>query len=110
MNKIRRAIPALQKGQYSTEGCSGSIAFKRRYTDDTVDSFALVTINGGATFSNIQGGKYVEVITGQTADVSEGGSITTDSIDSGNMRVYVNTSLKGCDVSGKIGTDGVYLK
>ena len=110
LNKIRRAIPALQKGQYSTEGCSGSIAFKRRYTDDTVDSFALVTINGGATFSNIPGGKYVEVITGQTADVSEGGSITTDSIDSGNMRVYVNTSLKGCDVSGKIGTDGVYLK
>ena len=110
LNKIRRAIPALQKGQYSTEGCSGSIAFKRRYTDDTVDSFALVTINGGATFSNIPGGKYVEVITGQTADVSEGGSITTDSIDSGNMRVYVNTSLKGCDVSGKIGTDGEYLK
>ena len=109
LNKIRRAIPALQKGQYSTEGCSGSIAFKRRYTDDTVDSFALVTINGGATFSNIPGGKYVEVITGQTADVSEGGSITTDSIDSGNMRVYV-LKTSSCDVDGKIGDDGTYLK
>lgn len=109
LNKIRRAIPALQKGQYSTEGCSGSIAFKRRYTDDTVDSFALVTINGGATFSNIPGGKYVEVITGQTADVSEGGSITTDSIDSGNMRVYV-LKTSNCGIDGKIGDDGTYLK
>ena len=110
LNKIRRAIPALQKGQYSTEGCSGGIAFKRRYTDDTVDSFALVAIGAQATFTGVPSGEYIEVITGKTVTISEGGTITTDSIDSGNMRVYVNTSLKGCDVSGKIGTDGVYLK
>lgn len=110
LNKIRRAIPALQKGQYSTENCSGNIAFKRRYTDDSVDSFALVAINGGAKFSGIPGGTYIEVITGKSVTIPEGGTITTDSVGNGNMRVYVNTSLKGCEVSGKIGTDGAYLK
>lgn len=110
LNKIRRSIPALQKGQYSTEGCKGGIAFKRRYTDDSVDSFAVVTINGGAEFSGIPGGTYIEVVTGKPVTIPEGGTITTDSIGNGNMRVYVNTSLKGCEVSGKIGTDGAYLK
>lgn len=110
LNKIRRAIPALRKGQYSTENCSGSIAFKRRYTDDDVDSFALVAINGSATFSGLPAGNYVEVITGKSVSISEGGSITTDSIGEGNMRVYVNTSLNGCEVTGKIGNNGTYLK
>lgn len=110
LNKIRRAIPALRKGQYSTDGCNGSIAFKRRYTDSDVDSFAIVTINGGATFTGLPGGTYIEVVTGKTVSIGEGGTITTDSIGRGNMRVYVNTSLFGCEVDGKIGKDGVYLK
>jgi len=108
LNKIRRAIPALQKGQYTTDGCSGSVAFKRRYTDDSVDSFALVTINGQATFSNIPAGTYIEVITGKTVTVGNGGSITTDSIGSGNMRVYV-LKTSSCEVTGKIGSSGTYL-
>ncbi len=107
LNKIRRAIPALRKGQYSTEGCSGSIAFKRRYTDSDVDSFVLVAINGQATFSGIPSGQYIEVITGNT--VSSSGSLTTDSIGEGNMRVYV-LKTDSCEVTGKIGSDGVYLK
>ncbi|MBQ2294165.1 MAG: hypothetical protein II258_02190, partial [Spirochaetales bacterium] len=49
LNKIRRAVPALQKGQYSNDGCNGSMAFKRRFTKNGVDSFVLVTISGGAT-------------------------------------------------------------
>ena len=104
LNKIRRAIPALQKGQYSTEGCSGSIAFKRRYTNTSegVDSFACVAINGSATFSGIPSGTYTEVITGKT--VSCNGSISSENIGQGNMRVYV---LNG---PGKIGTAGAYLK
>lgn len=110
LNQIRRAIPALRKGQYSTEGCSGSVAFKRRYTDNDVDSFAAVAINGGATFKGLPGGTYIEVVTGKTVSIGEGGSITTDSIGEGNMRVYVNTSLFGCEVDGKIGKDGAYLK
>lgn len=109
LNQIRRAIPALQKGQYSREDCSGEISFKRRYTDSDVDSFALVTINGQGTFSNLPGGEYIEVITGATVSVPEGGSITSDSIGQGNMRVYV-LKTSSCDITGKIGKDGTYLK
>ena len=42
MGQIRQSVPALQKGQYSTEGCNGSFAYKRRYTDASTDSFALI--------------------------------------------------------------------
>ncbi len=107
LNQIRRAIPALRKGQYSTDGCNGSIAFKRRYTDNDVDSFAAVAINGGATFTGLPSGTYIEVITGKT--VNSNGTITTDSIGEGNMRVYV-LKTDSCEVDGKIGKDGVYLK
>ena len=107
LNLIRRSIAALRKGQYSTDGCSGSIAFKRRYTDNDVDSFALVAINGQATFSGIPSGEYIEVVTGKT--VSSSGSLTSDSIGEGNMRVYV-LKTSTCEVSGKIGEDGAYLK
>ena len=107
LNQIRRAIPALRKGQYSTEGCNGSVAFKRRYTDNEVDSFAAVAINGGATFTGLPSGTYIEVITGKT--VNSNGTITTDSIGEGNMRVYV-LKTDSCEVDGKIGKDGVYLK
>ncbi|MDY4153473.1 MAG: hypothetical protein SOX89_07905, partial [Treponema sp.] len=107
LNKIRRAIPALQKGQYSTAGCTGDIAFKRRYTDNTVDSFALVAIGGQASFKGVPSGEYIEVITGET--VTSTGTLTTGSIDKDNMRIYVlNTPT--CGVAGKIGTDGAYLK
>ena len=51
LNKIRAAVPALRKGQYSNDGCSGKMAFKRRYTDSKVDSYVLVTISGYATFT-----------------------------------------------------------
>ena len=107
LNKIRRAIPALQKGQYSTAGCSGNIAFKRRYTDNTVDSFVLVAIGGKADFTDIPSGDYLEVITGET--VKSTGTLTTGSIDQDNMRIYV-LKTANCGVDGKIGTDGVYLK
>ena len=34
LNRIRMAVPALRKGQYSTEGCNGGISFKRRIAKD----------------------------------------------------------------------------
>ncbi|MDE7119909.1 MAG: alpha-amylase, partial [Muribaculaceae bacterium] len=49
LNRLRAAIPALRKGQYSTDGCSGQMAFKRRYTDSKTDSYVLVTISGSST-------------------------------------------------------------
>ena len=111
LNKIRRAIPALQKGQYSNTGCDGSMAFKRRYVDDEVDSFVLVTISGNATFTNLPAGTYVDVVTGDSKTIAEGGSISTSGCSgSGNARIYVNTSLKGCEIAGKIAKYSSFLK
>ncbi|MDE7390456.1 MAG: starch-binding protein [Lachnospiraceae bacterium] len=107
LNQIRRAVPALQMGQYSTEGCDGNMAYKRRYTADGIDSYCLVTVSGGATFSGVENGTYVEVVTGEKVTVSNG-TLTSDSIGQGNLRCYV-LQTDGAP-SGKIGEDGVYLK
>lgn len=103
LNLIRRAVPALQKGQYSTEGVSGSMAFKRRFTDSSTDSFVLVAVSSGATFNGIPNGTYVDAITGDVQNVN-GGSLTASVNGKGNLKVYV---LNG---PGKIGNDGTYLK
>ena len=105
--KIRMAVPALRKGQYSTEGCSGSFAFKRRYTDATTDSYALVTISGGATFSKILNGTYTDCVTGDTKIVSNG-QLTVSCSGKGNLRVYVLNTEKN-KAPGKIGVDGKYI-
>ena len=115
LNVIRRAIPALQKGQYSTENCStskGGMAFKRRYTDEKsgVDSFALVTISNDATFEGLPRGTYVDVITGDKKVVDEGGSIATSGCDTqSNMRVYVlqNPTATDRGANGKVVQDTV---
>ncbi|MDE7389864.1 MAG: starch-binding protein [Lachnospiraceae bacterium] len=108
LNQIRRAIPALQKGQYSTSGCSGSMSYKRRYTDGDTDSYVLVTVSGKSTFTGVENGTYYEVITGQKVNVTNG-TLTSDSVGQGNMRVYVLDTASNT-VKGKIGTDGTYLK
>src|SRR5699024_12308082 len=68
LNRIRRSIPALQMGQYSVEGVEGDIAFKRRYTDDDVDSFALVAITDSATFDDVPNGTYVDAVSGRSEE------------------------------------------
>ncbi len=104
LNIIRRNIPALQKGQYSTADISGNMAFKRCYNENGVYSFALVTITDGATFRNIPNGTYTEVITGSKVNVTNN-TLTAPSTGKGNMRVYVlNANV------GKLGEDGRYLK
>ena len=110
LNRIRQAVPALRKGQYSTTGCSstGGYAFKRRYTDDTTDSYALVTINGPATFTGVLNGTYTDCVTGDVKTVTNGTLTTTSCSGKGNLRVYVlSTSLT--PAPGKIGEDGPYL-
>jgi len=107
LSKIRMAVPALRKGQYSVDGCSGSFAFKRRYTDATTDSYALVCISGGATFSGIPNGTYKDCVTGDTKTVSNG-SLSVSCNGKGNMRVYVLSTSK-TPAPGKIGSDGKYL-
>ncbi len=112
LNLIRAAIPALRKGQYSTDGCSGNgadhIAFKRRYTDATTDSYVLVSIGGAATFSGIENGTYTDAITGDVITVSDGTLKTKACQGAANMRIYVlSTALT--PALGKIGEDGKYL-
>ncbi|MEV6590826.1 carbohydrate binding domain-containing protein [Streptomyces acidicola] len=111
LNQMRRAVPALQMGQYSTEGVSGDMAFKRRYTDSAtgVDSYALVSVGNGATFTGILNGTYKEAVTGQTVTVTNG-TLNAPASGKGNLRVYV-LDLGGSNAApGKIGTDGPYLK
>ena len=107
LNKIRMAVPALRKGQYSTDGCNGSFAFKRRYTDDKTDSFVLVCISGGATFSNIPDGKYTDVVTGDVKNVTNG-SLSVSCSGKGNLRAYVLDTDK-TKAPGKVGKDGKYI-
>ena len=110
LNRIRQAVPALRKGQYSTSGCSssGGYAFKRRYTDGTTDSYVLVTINGPATFTDVLNGTYTDCVTGDVKTVTNGTLTTAACSGQGNMRVYVlTTSLT--PAPGKIGEDGPYL-
>ncbi|ATB33730.1 carbohydrate binding domain-containing protein [Melittangium boletus] len=110
LNQIRRRVPALQKGQYSTDGVSGGMAFKRRFTDAAsgVDSFVLVTISGGATFNGIPNGTYRDAVTGDVKTVTSG-TLTASVSGKGNLRAYV-LDLPGNPAPGKVGVDGPYLK
>ncbi|MFD9541845.1 carbohydrate binding domain-containing protein [Streptomyces sp. NPDC060022] len=111
LNEIRRAVPALQMGQYSTEGITGSMAYKRRYTEAAsgTDSFALVTVTGSATYTGIPNGTYKDAVTGDTRVVT-GGTLAVPAPGKGNLRVYV-LDLGGKNAApGMIGTAGTYLK
>lgn len=93
LNLIRRAVPALQKGQYSVNDVSGAMAFRRRYSGpmyngQTVDSFALVALDGVATFYNVPNGTYRDVVTGQSINVTNG-TATLGAGGAGNLRVWV---------------------
>lgn len=113
LNAIRRAVPALQKGQYTTSSSyvSGNMAYIRRYTNanEGVDSLALVTISGGATFRNIPNGKYIDAVTGDIKTVTNG-TLTVPSVSKANMRVYVCCESGFTGINGKIGGTTSYLK
>ena len=100
LNKIRQAVPALRKGQWTDEGCAanGGIAFKRAYKD----SYALVALNGGATFTDCPAGTYTDLVTGKTYT---GPTITVDAPNNqGQVRVLVK-DWKG----GKLIDDGAFI-
>ena len=102
LNKIRQAVPALRKGQWTDEGCKATgkngIAFKRAYKD----SYALVALNGGATFTDCPAGTYTDLVTGKTYT---GPTITVDAPNNqGQVRVLVK-DWKG----GKLIDDGAFI-
>ena len=86
------------------------MAFKRRYTNpaEGVDSFVCVAITDEATFEGIPNGKYVDAVTGDIKNVSDG-TLTIEATGKGNMRVYVLDDL-ATKAPGKVGEDGKYLK
>ena len=101
LNKIRQAVPALRKGQWTDEGCTpakGGFAFKRAYKD----SYALVALNGGATFTGCPAGTYTDLVTGKTYT---GSTITVDAPNNqGQVRVLVKDWT-----GGKIIEDGAFI-
>ena len=102
LNKIRQAVPALRKGQWTDEGCKATgkngIAFKRAYKD----SYALVALNGGATFTDCPAGTYTDLVTGKTYT---GPTITVDAPNNqGQVRVLVKDWT-----GGKIIEDGAFI-
>ncbi len=105
LNQIRAAVPALRKGQYTWDGCSANDgwAFKRAYKNE---SFALVAINGGATFTGLPAGNYYDVVTGTAYNnIPANGSITVSApSNQGQLRVIVKDWNKGV-----IGTDGKFI-
>ncbi len=114
LNAVRRAIPALQKGQYTSDSkyASGSMAYVRRYTDEAegIDSLALVTVSGGATFKNIPNGTYIDAITGDKQTVTNG-TLTATCSGKGNARVYVCCASGFTGIKGAIGETNLdYLK
>ena len=108
LNKIRRAVPALQKGQYTSVG---DMCFKRGYTNPETGekSFACVAVTNAAEFSDIPNGKYIDAVTGDVKNVTDG-TLTIAASGKGNCRVYVLSSNGYTGISGKIGDTTTYLK
>ena len=88
------------------------MAFKRRFTDDSTDSFVLVTISGSGTFTGLPEGTYVDVVTGDEQTIAEGGSITASCSGKGNARIYVlkNSTATSMGADKKIAGNSSYLK
>ncbi|MEE0265655.1 MAG: alpha-amylase family glycosyl hydrolase [Acutalibacteraceae bacterium] len=108
LNQIRRAVPALQKGQYASVG---DMCYKRGYTDPETGekSFACVAVTNGATFSGIPNGTYIDAVSGDKKTVSNG-TLSVSAPGKGNCRVYVLSSNGYKGISGKIGGTTTYLK
>ena len=111
LNQIRRAVPALQKGQYTVDSqyVTGSMAYIRRYTDSGTDSLACVTVSGNATFKNIPNGLYIDAVTGDRQTVTNG-TLTVSGLAKANMRVYVCCASGFTGIDGRIGDVTSYLK
>ncbi|MCR4562661.1 MAG: starch-binding protein [Bacilli bacterium] len=108
LNKIRQMVPALRRGQYSTSGVNGGMAFVRRYTVGSTDSLACVSISGGASFSGLPNGKYVDLVSGDVKNVTSG-SLSTSQSGQGSLRVYVLENSSTGSLS-KVGDSLTYLK
>ena len=82
LSQARLKSTALRRGQYSTEGTSGSgINFVRRYNDE----IAAVTIDGNGYFTKLPNGTYEDLYNGGTYPVTNG----TLSANAGSHKVCI---------------------
>ena len=90
LNKIRLQVPALRRGQYTTDGVTmhGGMAFVRRYTTDKIDSVAAVTISGSAGFNGLPNGIYKDLISGTSITVSNG-TLNANVSGQGELAIFV---------------------
>jgi glycosidase len=105
LNQIRRAVPALQKGQMSHVSEFGSgISFVRDFGNG--QSYAVVGLAAGGdrgfTVSGIRNGTYRDAVTGSVITVA-GGQISF-TVRGNSAGIYV------LDGPGKIGVDGTFLR
>lgn len=117
LNRIRLAVPALQMGQYSTEGHTGGWAgYKRRYTGtnkitgESVDSYALVGVGAGEhSWTGVLSGEYVDIISGNTVSANGGSiSVSAHGSDDAALVVLVKTGLATA-APGKVAKESPYL-
>lgn len=118
LNRIRQAVPALQMGQYSTEGHNGGWAgYKRRFTGtnkitgEAIDSYVLVGVGQGThSWTGVLNGTYVDCVTGNTVTASGGRlSFTISNGGDAGLGVYVLQGL-ATPAPGKIQQSSPYLK
>ncbi|MFC6633214.1 alpha-amylase family glycosyl hydrolase [Microbulbifer taiwanensis] len=105
LNQIRHAVPALQKGQMEKVSEWGAgMSFVRN--DSSGNSYAVVGLAAGSdqgiSVSGVPNGSYTDVVTGAQLQVNNGS--LTFTVKAYSAGIYV---LNG---SGKIGTDGAYLR
>jgi glycosidase len=105
LNQIRRAVPALQKAHMSVVNEWGSgMSFVRDYNNGQSYAVVGLSIAGDQqiTVSNVRNGTYRDAVSGNTVTVTNG-----------SLSFVVKASSAGIWVlngSGKIGSDGVYLR
>ena len=105
LNRIRRAVPALQKAPMSSMHEWGSgISFVRDYENGT--SYAVVGLAAGSdqqiTVVGVRNGTYRDAVSGAAIQVGNG--TLSFAVKGNSAGIYV---LNG---PGKIGQDGTYLK
>lgn len=105
LNQIRRAIPALQKGQMRDVREWGSgIAFVRDFRNGSSYVVVGLAIGGDQDIAvgNIRNGTYKDAVSGREVNVANGS--LSFRVRGNSAGIYV---LNG---PGKIGSDGIYLR
>jgi glycosidase len=95
LNAIRRSNNALQKGnQTKLFGSYNQYAFKREY----LNNVALVCLNKDSnstviSLNNVPNGKYTELVTGQTVEITNNAQNVT--VPAHDLRILVQGKIKG---------------